>query len=47
MYKIENMIIIPLGIMYYRDNYKYVGIVFLLLNSKNIKIKQGAFIRNS
>ena len=47
MCKIENMITIPTGIMYYRDNYKYEGIVFSLLNSKNIKIQQGTFIWNS
>ena len=47
MCKIESMVSIPTGIMYYRDNYEYEGIVFSLLNSENIKIQQGAFIWNS
>lgn len=47
MCKIENMISIPTGIMYYRESYDYEGIVFSLLNSENIKIQQGAFIWNS
>lgn len=47
MCKIENMVSIPTGIMYYRDNYEHEGVVFSLLNSENIKIQQGTFIWNS
>jgi hypothetical protein len=47
MCEIENMVSIPTGIMYYRDNFDHEGIVFSLLNSENIKFQQGAFIWNS
>jgi hypothetical protein len=47
MCKIENMVSIPTGIMYYRDNFDYEGIAFSLLNSENIKAQHGAFIWNS
>jgi hypothetical protein len=47
MCEIENMVSIPTGIMYYRDNFDHEGIALSLLTSENIKFQQGAFIWNS
>lgn len=47
MCKIENMLSIPGGIMYYHETDIYKGIVFSLLNSDNIKNQQGVFMFNA